>query len=179
MLILQNTKRHISEPTAGKVKLLFCQTFFPSVTNVLCAHANPIHHFYPSHEEKHFPRVCVFYFCQHCCSYGTRETTLMDTLVNVGKVLRDEGIHPSRIGHSFLCRPLPCPLCLSRLTHTYDNLYTSKSPNGPWVCRYGSMINKSDAVKSTRVLRCSSLQSSKSRKKLNKRHLKWMQRIWS
>ncbi len=123
---------------------------FLSVTNALCAHANPIHHSYSGHEKSTF-LGCVFYFCQHCCSYSTRETTLMDTLVNVGKVLRDGGIHYLRASpqptlpppaHISLCRPLPYPLCLSRLTHPYDNLCTIKSPNGPQVCQHASVTNK-------------------------------------
>jgi len=131
---------------------------FLSVTNALSAHANPIHHSYSGHDKSTF-LGCVFYFCQHCCSYSTRETTLMDTLVNVGKVQRDGGIHflcasPPNItptlpppANSSPYRPLLCPLCLSILTHPYDNLYTIKSPKGPQVCQCAAVTNKRDAFK--------------------------------
>ncbi|KAL1272915.1 hypothetical protein QQF64_028777 [Cirrhinus molitorella] len=55
--------------------------------------------------------------------------------------------------HIFLCRPLPHPLCLSRLTHPYDNLCTIKSPNGPQVCQHASVTNKRNAFKRTEALR--------------------------
>lgn len=78
--------------------------------------------------------------------------------------------------HIFLCRPLPYPLCLSRLTHPYDNLSTIKSPNGPQVCQHASVTNKRNAFKRIEPLRCSWEEQSR-KNKWTYQNLQWQLRI--
>lgn len=79
----------------SKVEVFFWQTLPPPApppppfTNALCALADPIHHSASGGRKSTFPRWVFFSSASAAVSAGTRETSLMDTLVITGRELWD------------------------------------------------------------------------------------------
>lgn len=73
----------------SKVEVFFWQTLPPPFTNALCALADPIHHSASGGRKSTFPRWVFFSSASAAVSAGTRETSLMDTLVITGRELWD------------------------------------------------------------------------------------------
>ncbi len=174
----------ISVPTSSEG--FFCQTLFSLsfcnkciVCFMLTQSITPI----PA-MKKALSWGVFFYFCQHCLflqhsrdhtdGHSGQRRQGAEGWRNTLPTCISSNQHSSP-SHISLCRPLPYPLCLSRLTHPYDNLCTIKSPNGPQVCQHASVTNKRNAFKRTEALRC--LWESNQDKKHSNQNLEWQLRI--